>query len=141
MPAFLAFRSISQHLKQTIHIKQHLGSYIYILYKKVAKKGALATPSPKRLKTTKRTLKKHLENPPEIHASQGRHTLNNGGLYSRAPTKTTPSNGPPQQERANTTPQNGKTSIKKASNKIQSLLNASSICSYGGATVSHNELI
>jgi len=57
LPAFLAFRSISQYLKQTIRIKQHLGSYIYILYKKVAKKGALAAPSLKRPKITKRTLK------------------------------------------------------------------------------------
>ncbi len=76
-----------------------------------------------------------------MHASQGRHTSSDGGSHSRASTRTTPSNGPPQQERASTTPQSGKTSIKKASDKIQSLLDASSIRSCGGATVSHNELM
>jgi hypothetical protein len=29
---FAAFYSISQHLKKTIRLKQHLGSYIYIYY-------------------------------------------------------------------------------------------------------------
>ena len=61
---------------------------------------------------------KHLENPPKMHISQERHTLNDGGSHLRASTRTTPSNSPLQQERANTTPQSGKTSIKKASNKI-----------------------
>ena len=76
-----------------------------------------------------------------MHASQGRHTSNDGGSHPRASTGTTPSNGPPQQERANTTPQSGKTSIEKASNKIQSLLDASSIHSCGGVNVSYNKLM
>src|SRR6266700_976895 len=71
---------------------------------------------------------KHPEDPPEMHALQGSHTSNHGGTQSRATARTTPNNGYPQQEgRANTTPQSGKTFIKKASDKIQSLLDASSI--------------
>ena len=51
---------------------------------------------PKKTKTNQKNSEKHLENPPEMHASQRRHTSSDGGLYSRASTRTTPSNGPPQ---------------------------------------------
>src|ERR1700729_2234100 len=96
---------------------------------------------PKKTKTNQKNPEKHQENPPKMHASQGRHMSSDGGSHSRASTRTTPSNRPPQQEWVNTTPQSGKTSIEKASNKIQSLLDASSIHSYGGVTVSYNKLI
>ena len=56
--------------------------------------GALAAPGLKRLKPTKKTPKKHLENPPKMPTSQGRHTLNDGGSHSRATARTTPSNSP-----------------------------------------------
>jgi len=78
-----------------------------------------------------------------MHASQGRHRWNDSGTQSRATTRPIPNNGPPQQQQgqANTTPESGNTPIKKASNKIQSLLDASSIRNYRGASVSHYELI
>jgi len=56
--------------------------------------GALAAPGLKKTKTNQKNPKKHLENPPKMHASQGRHTSNDGGLHSRATARTTPSNGP-----------------------------------------------
>jgi hypothetical protein len=73
---------------------------------------------PKKTKTNQKNPEKHPENPPEMYASQGRYILNDSGLHLHASTRTIPSNGPPQQERANTTPQSRKTSIKKASDKI-----------------------
>ena len=77
-----------------------------------------------------------------MHALQGSHISNDSGTQSRATARTTPNNGYPQQEgRANTTLQCGKTFIKKASNKIQSLLDASSIWNYRGVTISYNKLI
>jgi hypothetical protein len=45
-------------------------------------------------KTNKKNHKKHLENPPKMHASQRRHTSHDGGLHSRATARTTPSNSP-----------------------------------------------
>ena len=76
-----------------------------------------------------------------MHALQGSRMLNNGGMQLRATVKTTPNNGYPQQEnRANTTLQSRKTFIKKASDKIQSLLDASSIQNFRGITISHNKL-
>ena len=60
------------------------------------KTGALAAPGLKRPKPTKKNPEKHLENPPKMPILQGRHISNDGGLYSRATTRTTPSNGPPQ---------------------------------------------
>ncbi len=76
-----------------------------------------------------------------MHISQGRHTWNDSSTQSRATARTTPNNGSPQQGRANTTPESGNTSIKKASDKIQSLLDASSIRNCGGATISHYKLM
>ena len=85
---------------------------------------------------------KHPEDPPEMHASQGSRTSYDGGTQSRATARTTPNNGYPQQEnRANTTPQSGKTFIKKAFNKIQSLLDVSSIQNYSKVTISYNKLM
>jgi len=55
---------------------------------------ALAVPGPKRLKLTKKNPKKHLENPPKIYASQGRHTSTDGGSHSRVTARSTPNNGP-----------------------------------------------
>ena len=76
-----------------------------------------------------------------MHASQGSRTLNDGGTQSRVTVRSTPNNGYPQQEgQVNTTPQSGKTFIKKASDKIQSLLDTSSIRNFGGVTISHNKL-
>ena len=49
---------------------------------------------PKKTKTNQKNPKKHLENPPEMHISQGRHTLNDGSLHSRVTARTTPSNNP-----------------------------------------------
>ena len=57
--------------------------------------GALAVPGPKRPKPTKKNPEKYLENPPKMPTSQRRHMSNNGGLYSRATARTTPSNSPP----------------------------------------------
>ena len=76
-----------------------------------------------------------------MHASQGSRTLYDGSTQSRAPVRTTPNNGHLQQDRVNTTPQNGKTFIKKASDKIQSLLDTFSIRNNGGVTISYNELM
>jgi hypothetical protein len=60
------------------------------------KKGALAAPGLKRPKPTKKNPKKHLENPPEMYTSQGRHTSTDGGSHSRVTARSTPNNGPPQ---------------------------------------------
>ena len=77
-----------------------------------------------------------------MQASQGSRTSNDGGTQSRATARTTPNNGYPQQEgQANTTLYSGKTFIKKASDKIQSLLDTSSIRNFGGVTISHNKLM
>jgi hypothetical protein len=56
--------------------------------------GALAAPGLKRPKPTKKNSKKHPENPPKMHASQGRHTSTDGGSHSRATARSTPNNGP-----------------------------------------------
>ena len=77
-----------------------------------------------------------------MHASQGSYILNDGGMQSRATIRSTPNNSYPQQEgQANATLQSKKTFIKKASNKIQSLLDTSSIQNYRGVTISHNKLM
>ena len=77
-----------------------------------------------------------------MHASQGSRTLNDSGTQSRATVKTTPNNGYPQQKgQANTTPQSRKTFIRKASDKIQSLLDVSSIQNCGGATINYYKLM
>jgi hypothetical protein len=60
----------------------------------IKRKGALTAPGLKIPKPTKRTLKKHLDNPPEIYTLQGRHILNNSGSHLCVFTRTTPSNGP-----------------------------------------------
>ena len=57
--------------------------------------GALAAPGLKKTKTNQKNPEKHLENPPEMHASQGRHTSTDGGSHSRATARSTPNNGPP----------------------------------------------
>jgi len=81
-------------------LKDNYNFNFYIIVKKT---GALAAPGLKRPKPTKKNPEKHPENLPEMPVSQGRHTSNDGGSHSRATARTTPSNSPPQQERANTT--------------------------------------
>ena len=78
-----------------------------------------------------------------MHASQGRHRWNDSSTQSRATARPIPNNSPPQQQqgRANTTLESGNTPIKKASDKIQSLLDASSIRNYRGASISYYELM
>jgi len=78
-----------------------------------------------------------------MHASQGRHRWNDGGTQSRATARPIPNNSPPQQQqgRANTTPESGNTPIKKVSDKIQSLLDASSIRNYRGVSISYYKLM
>ena len=49
---------------------------------------------PKKTKNNQKNPEKHLENPPKIYISQGRHILNDGGSHSRASTRTTSSNSP-----------------------------------------------
>jgi len=72
--------------------------YIYKFYWDCALggTGALTAPGLKRLKPTKKNPEKHPENPPKMPTSQGRYTSNDGGSYSRATARTTPSNSPPQ---------------------------------------------
>ena len=55
-------------------------------------RGALAAPSPKD-QTNQKNPEKHPEDPPGMHASQGRHASNDGGTQSRATARTTPNNG------------------------------------------------
>src|SRR6266704_678429 len=94
--------------------------------------GALAAPSPKD-QSIQKNPENHPEDSPKMQASQGSHTSYDGGTQSRATARTIPNNGYPQQEgQANTTPHSGKTFIKKASDKIQSLLDAFSIQNFGG---------
>ena len=77
-----------------------------------------------------------------MQALQGSHISNDGGLQLRATAKTMPNNGYPQQKgRANTTPYSGKTFIKKAFDKIQSLLDMSSIWNFRGVIISYNKLM
>jgi len=60
----------------------------------LGKKRSSCCTRPKKTKTNQKNPKKHPENPPKMHASQGRHTSNDGSLYSRASTRPTPSNSP-----------------------------------------------
>ena len=77
-----------------------------------------------------------------MHALQRSYMLNGNGTQSHTTAKTTPNNGYSQQEgRVNTTPYNRKTFIKKAFDKIQSLLDVFSIRNFGGITISHNKLM
>ena len=127
----IIFKGLFSHLLIVINIIEvtttALNTDPFIYSVNICTRGALAAPSPKD-QSIQKNPENHLEDPPEMQASQGSHTLNDGSTQSRATARTTPNNGHLQQERrANTTLYSGKTFIKKASDKIQSLLDASSI--------------
>ena len=49
---------------------------------------------PKKTKTNQKNPEKHLDNPPKIYASQGRHMSSDGGTYPRVTVRPIPSNSP-----------------------------------------------